>query len=49
LPPNRHPVGGLFDGRSAGFDRKSAWELGVSTWPNDEKNFNLYFDDIAFK
>jgi hypothetical protein len=30
------------------FDLKSTWELRVSSWSGDEKNFNLYFDDIGF-
>ncbi len=42
------PLSDFLSGKGAGFNAKNAWELGVSTWSNDEKNFNLYFDDLAF-
>ncbi len=43
------PLSDFLTGKGSGFNAKNAWELGVSSWSNDEKNFNLYFDEIGFQ
>jgi hypothetical protein len=42
------PLAEFLKAKGADFDLKSTWELRVSTWSGEEKNFNLYFDDIGF-
>ena len=44
----RIPIAEFLKGKGSAFDLKSTWELRFSTWSGDEKNFNLYFDDIGF-
>jgi len=42
------PVAEFLKGKGADFDLKSVWEFRIGAWSGDEKNFNLYFDDIGF-
>ena len=42
------PLAEFLKEKGSDFDLASAWELRFSSWSADEKNFDLYVDDIGF-
>ncbi len=43
------PLATFFADKGKDFDKKSAWELRVSTWSQDPRKFEIVLDDIAFR
>jgi hypothetical protein len=41
------PVADLLQGKGAGFDATTAWELDLSHWSSAPRDFDVYVDDIA--
>jgi hypothetical protein len=43
------PLEVLWGKGSNGFDRTSAWEVGIGHWSTESKTFRAYVDDIGFE
>ncbi|HEX3773952.1 MAG TPA: hypothetical protein VHV51_05770 [Polyangiaceae bacterium] len=42
------PLADIEKGKGSEFDPKTAWQFNISSWSGDEKNFDVYLDDIGF-